>query len=146
MSLTVHNNRENNNDFEHLDIEESEIDKGFEMRAISGFQIKNCNILIDSFSIKLTEEEKKIIKEEILEFYKKKPNNSTYSYHKKFSLNKENKTYNCEILCVIKKIDDEKADIKYGMKEIEISRISEVNEKNESNCWKIIRDFFSFCE
>ena len=136
MSLTVNDNRENNINYKHLDFEESEIDKGFEITNVNGFQIKNCKELIDTFPIKLTEEEKENIKEEILDFYKRKPNNSKYSYRKKFSLNKENKTYNCDFFCIINKIDDEKADIKYGMKEIEVSNIGEVNGKNDSDCVK----------
>jgi len=133
MSLTVPDNRENNNP----NIEEFAIDKGFNLTTINGFQIKNCNTLLDSFSIKLTEEEKENIKKEILDFYKEKPNNSKYFYHKQFCVKNDYKTYNCDFLCVIKKIDDEKADIKYGMKEIEKAntiKLKNVKESYKKKC------------
>ena len=37
--------------------EESEIDEGFDLTSYSGFNIKNCDMLIDSFQIKLSEED-----------------------------------------------------------------------------------------
>lgn len=92
MQVCEYKNPENfgnkNNNYE-----ESEIDKGIDFTSYIGFNIKNCDELIDSFSIKLTEEEKEKIIAEILDFYKKRPNNSVYTYKRQFSYIKENKTY-----------------------------------------------------
>ena len=145
--LCVYKNQDN---FEIINdnFEESEIDKGIDFTSYTGFDIKNCHVLIDSFSIKFTEEEKEKITQEILDFYKTRPNNSFYTYKKQFSYIKENKTYNYQFICVIKKINDEKADIKYGIKEINISSVSSGNIKNEENApsfWKELCDRITSC-
>lgn len=150
-SVVVYENRENIDNYRNKNhnLEESEIEKGFDFTSYSGFQIKNLDILIDSFSIKLTKEEKEKIKKEILDFYNEKPNNTSYTFQRQLSYIKENKNYNCEFLCVLKKINDEKFDIKYGFKEISISNVKEVNDVNnqgnELNCLKKLLDKFVSC-
>ena len=65
---------------------------------------------------------------------------------KQFSYIKENKTYNYQFICIIKKINDEKADIKYGIKEINISNVSKIKiEENALSFWKELCDRLSSC-
>ena len=123
---TPENFRKENHNFE-----ESEIGKGFDLTYYNGFIIKNCRILIDSFSINLTEEEKKKIESEILDFYKAKPNNSDYTFKTQTSFIQENKTYIYEFIFFIKKIDDEKADIQCGKREINISNANEIKDMKD---------------
>lgn len=120
--------------------EESEIDEGFDLTAFSGFNIKNCDKLIDSFKIKLSKEEKKIIIEEILDFFRRRPINDIYTYKNQFSLIKGNKAYNYKFICLIKKISNEKADIKYGIKELNKTNYSDVKDKREPSFWKKLCD------
>ena len=130
--VNVNKNTENFGNKYH-NFEDSEIDKEFDYTSCKGFKIENLHIIIDSFSIKLTKDEKEKIKKEILDSYKK--NNSVYTYNKQFSNINENETYNYKIHFFIKKIDDEKADIKYGIKEINISKVNDKKEKeNQINC------------
>ena len=54
----------NNNNFRNKnpDYEESKIEKNYDITTYKEFEMKNCDILINSFSIELTEEEKESIK------------------------------------------------------------------------------------
>ena len=139
--------------FENIDnnenFEESEEDKGFDFTSYEGLKIKNCDILIDSFPIKLEKEEKENLKKTILDFHKEKKINELFTIKKEFSYIRDDKKYICKFLCFIKKIDEETADIKYGFKEIDISKVGKLedvsnNENDESICRKIFN--FLFCK
>ena len=131
--VNAYKNTENFGNKYH-NFEDSEIDKEFDVTSYTGFEIKNLHILIDSLSIKFTKEEKEKIIKEILDSYKERPYNSVYTYKKQFSNINENETYNYQFLCFIKKIDDEKADIKYGIKKINLSKVNHVKEKGNNSC------------
>jgi len=126
--VNVNKNTENFGNKYH-NFEDSEIDKEFDYTSFKGFKIENLHIIIDSLSIKFTNEEKEKIIKEILDSYKEKPDNSFYTYKKQFSNINENKTYNYQFVCTIKKNDKEKADIEYQIKEINISNVNDVKEK-----------------
>ena len=137
--------------FENIDnnenFEESEEDKGFDFTSYEGLKIKNCDILIDSFPIKLEKEEKENLKKTILDFHKEKKINELFTIKKEFSYIRDDKKYICKFLCFIKKIDEETADIKYGFKEIDISKVGKLedvsnNENDEIICRKILNSIF----
>ena len=141
--------------FENIDnnenFEESEEDKGFDFTSYEGFKVKNCDILIDSFPIKLEKEEKENLKKTILDFHKEKQINELFTIKKEFSYIRDDKQYICKFLCFIKKIDEETADIKYGFKEIDISKVGKMEDvsnnedkSDESICRKIFN--FLFCK
>ena len=137
--------------FENIDnnenFEESEEDKGFDFTSYEGLKIKNCDILIDSFPIKLEKEEKENLKNTILDFYKENQNNELFTIKKEFSYIRDDKQYKCKFLCFIKKIDEETVDIKYRFNEIDISKVGNFedvsnNKDDKNDCWKKILSIF----
>ena len=139
--------------FENIDnnenFEESEEDKGFDFTSYEGLKVKNCDILIDSFPIKLEKEEKENLIKTILNFLKEKQINELFTIKKEFSYIRDDKQYICKFLCFIKKIDEETSDIKYGFKEIDISKVGKMedvsnNEDDENICRKILNSILNF--
>ena len=144
--LIAYENIDNNDNFKNKNqnFEESEEDKGFDFTSYKGLKVKKCDILIDSFPIKLEKEEKEEkekLKKTILDFHKEKQINELFTIKKEFSYIRDDKQYICKFLCFIKKIDEETADIKYGFKEIDTSKVGKMedvsnNENDESFCKK----------
>ncbi len=150
--LIAYENIDNSDNFKNKNqnFEESEEDKGFDFTSYEGLKVKNCDILIDSFPIKLEKKEKENLKKTILDFHKEKQINELYTIKKEFSYIRDDKQYICKFLCLIKKIDEETADIKYGFKEIDKSKVEKIedvsnneDESDESFCKKIWN--FIFC-
>lgn len=151
MSQLITYEKDNSDNFKNKNqnFEESEEDKGFDFTSYKGLKINNCDILIDSFPIKLEKEEKENLKKNILDFHKEKQINELFTIKKEFSYIRDDKQYICKFLCFIKKIDEETADIKYGFKEIDTSKVGKLedvsnNEDDEGICKKIFN--FLFCK
>ena len=150
--LIAYENIDNNDNFKNKNqnFEESEEDKGFDFTSYEGLKVKNCDILIDSFPIKLEKKEKENLKKTILDFHKEKQINELYTIKKEFSYIRDDKLYICKFHCLIKKIDEETADIKYGFKEIDKSKVEKIedvsnneDESEENFCKKLWN--FIFC-
>jgi hypothetical protein len=149
MSQLIAYENIDNSDNKNQNFEESEEDKGFDFTSYEGLKIKNCDILIDSFPIKLEKEEKENLKKTILDFHKEKQINESFTIKKEFSYIRDDKQYICKFLCFIKKIDEETSDIKYGFKEIDISKAGKTedvsnNEGDENICRKILNSILNF--